>query len=58
MYKQLYQNEKSEYDVEYEKRVDCEKDNKRPEGDNLHLTLQIETLQKRQVNTCTSETNA
>ena len=43
-YKELYQTMKSDYDVECQKRVDCEDGNKRLEGDNRNLKLEIETL--------------
>ena len=43
-YKELYQNAKSGYDGEYQKRVDCEKENTRLEGDNRDLKFEIETL--------------
>ena len=48
-YKELYQNAKSGYDGEYQKRVDCEKENTRLEGDNRDLKSQIETLKSDKV---------
>ena len=48
-YKELYQNAKSGYDGEYQKRVDCEKENTRLEGDNRDLKFEIETLKSEVV---------
>ena len=49
-YKELYQNVKSDYDGEYQKRIDCEKENARLEGDNRDLKSDIETLKSDKVN--------
>jgi predicted nuclease with TOPRIM domain len=49
-YKELYENAKSGYDDEYQKRVDCEKENTRLEGDNRDLKSDIETLKSDKVN--------
>ena len=48
-YKELYQNVKSDYDGEYQKRVDCEKENTRLEGENRDLKFEIETLKSDKV---------
>jgi hypothetical protein len=48
-YKELYQTMKSDYDVERQKRVDCEDGNKRLQGDNRNLELQIETSKNDKV---------
>ena len=48
-YKELYENAKSDYEDESQKRVDCEKENKRLEGDIRDLKSQIETLKIEKV---------
>jgi len=49
-YKELYQNVKSDYDGEYQKRVECEKEKTRLEGENRDLKSDIETLKSDKVN--------
>ena len=48
-YKELYENAKSDYEYESQKRVDCEKENKRLEGDIRDFKSQIETLKREKV---------
>ena len=48
-FKELYQTVKSDYDGECQKRVDCEDENNRLEGDNRSLKSEIETLKSDKV---------